>query len=253
MDISTLPILPTRKIKRPTKAELEKDASDEYSKRRSSTRRRDGVTGKWYNYKGNIRWWTGKRLENQKKIKERRDKPENKERRKKYYRKYGKEEKEKRKKYYEKNKERLKQERETKEYKEKRNKRRKERRDTDPIYKKNCIISSSIRRCGIKQTRTETAMEYLGCEPEFFHNHLEKQFLPDMTWENHSNNGWHMDHRKPKHEFDFSQEEDYYRCWHWTNIQPMWGSENMSKKDYFDEETFTHVWIDRDIGWIPKN
>ena len=72
-----------------------------------------------------------------------------------------------------------------------------------------------------------------------------------MTWENDGELKWEIDHRRPLASFDFENNEEHkYMAGHYTNMQPMWAPENNKKSDSFDEETFTHVWIDRDVGWI---
>lgn len=63
--------------------------------------------------------------------------------------------------------------------------------------------------------------------------HLERQFLPGMTWQNRGINGWHIDHRIPLSSFSFSSscDDDFRAAWALTNLQPMWGDENIRKKD----------------------
>ena len=100
-----------------------------------------------------------------------------------------------------------------------------------------------------KNTNT---INYLGCTIADCRKHLEKQFQPDMNWENHSKTGWHIDHRKPCASFDFSDEEQKYMCFHYTNLQPMWASQNISKGCKFNEDTFEYEWKGREIGWVKK-
>jgi len=63
--------------------------------------------------------------------------------------------------------------------------------------------------------------------------HIERQFEPGMTWENRGLNGWHIDHRLPLSSFNFSSADDpeFKAAWSITNLQPMWGDENIRKKD----------------------
>ena len=63
-----------------------------------------------------------------------------------------------------------------------------------------------------------------------------------MTWENYGE--WHIDHRKPCASFDLTKEEEQKMCFHFTNLQPMWASMNISKGKAFDEASFEWEWND---------
>jgi hypothetical protein len=69
-------------------------------------------------------------------------------------------------------------------------------------------------------------MEYLGCTIGEFKEHIEKQFTDGMTWENHGE--WHIDHIIPLQYNNPTIEEVIERL-HWTNTQPLWATENISK------------------------
>ena len=51
-----------------------------------------------------------------------------------------------------------------------------------------------------------------------------------MTWENRSL--WHIDHIKPCISFDLTKEEEQKKCFHWSNLQPLWAKENIAKWSY---------------------
>lgn len=57
--------------------------------------------------------------------------------------------------------------------------------------------------------------------------HIEKQFKKGMTWENHGK--WHLDHILPLASFDLTDEEQQKKAFHYTNLQPLWAEENLSK------------------------
>lgn len=59
--------------------------------------------------------------------------------------------------------------------------------------------------------------------------HLERQFLPGMTWENVGR--WHIDHIVPKVAFRYETAEDpeFRACWALTNLRPLWARDNHSK------------------------
>ena len=88
--------------------------------------------------------------------------------------------------------------------------------------------------------KVATTKEFLGCSPEEFREHLENQFREGMSWENHGD--WHIDHRKPCHSFDLESGEEQRKCFHHSNLQPMWGAENISKNASFDEDSFEWEW-----------
>lgn len=54
-----------------------------------------------------------------------------------------------------------------------------------------------------------------------------------MTWQNWTTDGWHMDHKKPISAFDLSDPSEIAAACHFTNIQPMWAAENISKGDRY--------------------
>jgi len=68
--------------------------------------------------------------------------------------------------------------------------------------------------------------------------HIESQFDNKMTWQNHSFRGWHIDHIKPCASFDLTKPEEQKKCFHYTNLRPLWSSENSHKHSYYDGKTF---------------
>src|SRR5258708_6680707 len=54
---------------------------------------------------------------------------------------------------------------------------------------------------------------------------LEIQFKPGMTWENYGRHGWHVDHIRPCNSFDLSDQTELRKCFHFTNLQPLWAAE----------------------------
>lgn len=68
-----------------------------------------------------------------------------------------------------------------------------------------------------------------GCTIEFLRGYLESKFKPGMTWENYGKFGWHVDHIVACAKFDLSDPEQQRKCFHYSNLQPMWAKENHSK------------------------
>ena len=74
-----------------------------------------------------------------------------------------------------------------------------------------------------------STLQLLGCSVNKFKIHLEKQFKSSMTWNNWSRKGWHIDHIKSCCSFDLSKPKEQKKCFHYTNLQPLWAGENLSK------------------------
>ena len=103
----------------------------------------------------------------------------------------------------------------------------KKRRLNDNLFRLKCNIITSIgksfRRKGYsKKSRTH---QILGCTFEDFKEHLEKQFIEGMSWDNIGK--WHLDHIYPVSLA--KDEEELIRLNHYTNFQPLWASDNFKK------------------------
>ena len=113
------------------------------------------------------------------------------------------------------------------------------RENTDPVFKaerrmKALLRVTMVKWGGRKAARSEAL---LGCTVEQARKHLESQFLPGMTWENHGVHGWHIDHIRPCASFeDLSDLEQQKQCCHWTNLQPLWAEDNRAKSDKWEQE-----------------
>ena len=114
------------------------------------------------------------------------------------------------------------------EVKKRANARCRERYHTDPQYKLKRILRGRLSKVLNGNPKSATTMTLVGCSITHLKDHLEKQFLPGMTWENHGP-VWHVDHMMPFDSFDLSYPEQQRQCCHYTNLQPLWGPENMSK------------------------
>lgn len=78
-----------------------------------------------------------------------------------------------------------------------------------------------------KRKKSAKTMELVGCSISFLVNHLESKFLKGMNWDNQGD--WHIDHIKPCAKFDLTNEDEQKRCFHYSNLQPLWGVDNMKK------------------------
>jgi len=72
-------------------------------------------------------------------------------------------------------------------------------------------------------------IDLVGASIESVRAHLEQQFKPGMTWANYGKIGWHIDHIKPCASFDLSDPNQQKACFHYSNLQPLWALDNLSK------------------------
>ena len=80
-----------------------------------------------------------------------------------------------------------------------------------------------------KGFKSGTSQELFGCNWETVKNHIEGQFTEGMTWENHGKFGWHIDHIVPCSSFDLTDPVQQRKCFHYTNLQPLWWQDNLEK------------------------
>jgi len=90
-------------------------------------------------------------------------------------------------------------------------------------------IASALRSANTR--KTNKSIQLLGCSLEEFKNHLERQFKEGMNWDNQGYYGWHIDHIIPCSSFNLTKKEDQKKCFHYTNLQPLWWTENLQKSN----------------------
>lgn len=111
--------------------------------------------------------------------------------------------------------------------KDKRNQYETERKRSDINYKMRCNLSTRI--CAVLKGKNKSlpTMMLVGCEIDYLMFHLQCQFTKGMTWDNYGE--WHIDHIKPCASFDLSKLSEQEKCFHYTNLQPLWAEDNLKK------------------------
>jgi len=103
----------------------------------------------------------------------------------------------------------------------------KERKRTNPNFKLRHCLKSRILKFLKKKNKSKKTMELVGCTIDELWTHLESQFKEGMIRENHGS--WHVDHIKPCASFNLTDPEQQRICFHYTNLQPLWAFDNISK------------------------
>ena len=79
------------------------------------------------------------------------------------------------------------------------------------------------------QKKSKSTEKLVGCLFSELKTCLESKFLEGMNWNNYGE--WHIDHILPCASFDLSKKEEQEKCFHYTNLQPLWGIDNLLKRD----------------------
>lgn len=97
----------------------------------------------------------------------------------------------------------------------------------DPVRKIKNNLRRRIHHVIKNNYKSDHTMNLLGCSIEQFILYLKGKFQDGMTLENYGI--WHIDHIIPCCNFDLSQPDEQKKCFHYTNLQPLWAKDNLKK------------------------
>jgi hypothetical protein len=107
----------------------------------------------------------------------------------------------------------------------------KKRRASDINFK----ISGNLRNRLVSAIKNNqkmgSAVKDLGCSIEELKLYLEVRFINGMSWDNWGKGSgkWNIDHIIPLVSFDLTNREELLKACHYTNLQPLWESDNIAK------------------------
>lgn len=107
----------------------------------------------------------------------------------------------------------------------------KRRKSKDPSFKIQIYLRSRINQV-LKNQKAKKYYhfnEVIGCSPKELKDYLERKFRRGMSWENYSLKIWHIDHIIACSKFDLTKEEEQRKCFHFSNLQPLWAKHNLQK------------------------
>ena len=101
------------------------------------------------------------------------------------------------------------------------------RYEHDEKFKIKHLCRQMVRRAilSIGSSKDEETRKFLGYSAKDLKEHLEKQFQPGMSWENHGK--WHVDHIIPISRAETLEEAKVLS--QLSNLQPLWAEDNLSK------------------------
>lgn len=114
-------------------------------------------------------------------------------------------------------------------------KRKKYKEDmTCPYFVLKERLRSRYRKAIQNKCSKKKCMEILGCDFDYFTKYIELKFQEGMSWDNIGK--WHIDHIKPISKFDLNNPNEVTECFHYTNLQPLWEKDNLSKGNKYDSK-----------------
>lgn len=109
------------------------------------------------------------------------------------------------------------------------------RRNVHPSIRAARNMRSRISKALRGKDKGVSITKALGCSIEFFKRYLENLFGIGMSWDNYGK--WHVDHIKPLDAYDLTDPKQLLECCHYTNLQPLWGLDNILKSNKYDNAT----------------
>ena len=93
-----------------------------------------------------------------------------------------------------------------------------------------CSLRTRLNHALNGETKSKKTLQLLGIKNiNFLKKYLESKFKPGMSWK--KRNLIHIDHIMPCSSFDLSDPKQQAKCFHYTNLQPLWAKENLIKSD----------------------
>lgn len=110
---------------------------------------------------------------------------------------------------------------------------RKNRLLNDPFFKfcevTRSLIKKSFSRNGKSFKKQTKSVEILGCSLEFFREYILSKCPKGVELKDFKMKGYHIDHIIPIS--SATTEEEVIKLCHYTNLQPLWWKDNLSKSN----------------------
>ena len=103
------------------------------------------------------------------------------------------------------------------------------KRKEDINFRLACNLRSRMTLAIKDNWKSGSTIRDLGCSIVELKRHLEDQFDDNMSWDNYGLDGWHIDHIVPLASFNLTDEDQFKKACHYTNLQPLWAKDNLSK------------------------
>jgi hypothetical protein len=107
--------------------------------------------------------------------------------------------------------------------------------DNNIHFKLSSILRSRLNQALKNKLKINTTIKLLGCSVNQLKQHLECKFKNEMNWSNHGV-VWEIDHIRPCASFDLSDIEQQKQCFHYSNLQPLFKTTEISNQLGYTEK-----------------
>lgn len=123
----------------------------------------------------------------------------------------------------------------------------KNKREQDIQFRIKTVLRHRLNMALQGDQKIGSAVQDLGCTIPELKIYLEKKFQYGMTWGNYGSyriknpKVWNIDHSKALANFDLTDRSQFLEACHYTNLQPMWGVENIKKSN-------KSLWLNKEVN-----
>ena len=121
-----------------------------------------------------------------------------------------------------------------------------ERYRSDLSFKLMKNLRSRVRSALHGNSKSAATEALLGICVDECRKYIEALFTEGMSWDSNI----HIDHIVPCASFDLSDPEQQRRCFHYTNLQPLWGPDNLEKSAKLTPQAEQRQWDG--AQWVDK-
>lgn len=119
------------------------------------------------------------------------------------------------------------------------------RRASDINFRLAQYLRNRVRTALKNNQKSGSAVADLGCSIENLKEHIERQFVDGMSWDNWGKNRgcWSIDHIIPLSRPNLSNRKEFLKVAHYTNLRPMWHIDNIKKSDKIEDYSDPGVFV----------
>jgi thiol-disulfide isomerase/thioredoxin len=100
---------------------------------------------------------------------------------------------------------------------------------TNPQFSMAHKLRGRLNKLVRKEIKTSSVLKLLGCPLPEFLDYFKSKFTRGMSWKKFLAGEIHIDHIRPCASFDLTKELEQRKCFHYSNLQPLWAKDNLSK------------------------